>query len=48
MTPPPAPCPEAGLPPVQQQLTPELQQALEKWFSDRIKVGGGRGVFKTI
>ncbi|KAM9363768.1 uncharacterized protein sun2 [Symphorus nematophorus] len=35
--PPPAPCPDASTTPVQNHLTPELQQAMEKWFTDRIK-----------
>ncbi|KAM4594875.1 uncharacterized protein V3H82_002476 [Fundulus diaphanus] len=32
-----APCPETSTPPVHNQLTPELQQAMEKWFTDRIR-----------
>lgn len=39
--PPPAPCPDTSTTPVHNQLTPELQQAMEKWLTDRIKVGGG-------
>lgn len=35
--PPPAPCPDTSTNPIQNQLTPELQQAMEKWFTDRIK-----------
>lgn len=34
--PPPAPCPEPSTTPVLNHLTPELQQAMEKWFTDRI------------
>ncbi|KAM4750585.1 uncharacterized protein sun2 [Anableps anableps] len=34
--PPPAPCPETSTAPAHNQLTPELQQAMEKWFTDRI------------
>ncbi|XP_008298893.1 uncharacterized protein sun2 isoform X2 [Stegastes partitus] len=37
LTPPPAPCPDTSAAPVVNQLTPELQQAMEKWFTDRIK-----------
>ncbi|KAM4612424.1 uncharacterized protein ACJ7VT_012971 [Polymixia lowei] len=37
MRPPPAPCPDPAAAPLQNQLTPELQQAMEKWLSDRIK-----------
>ncbi|XP_059188918.1 uncharacterized protein LOC131971449 isoform X2 [Centropristis striata] len=37
MMPPPAPCPDTSTAPVQNHLTPELQQAMEKWFTDRIK-----------
>ncbi|XP_035035450.1 uncharacterized protein sun2 [Hippoglossus stenolepis] len=37
LTPPPAPCPETTVAPVQDHLTPELQQAMEKWLTDRIK-----------
>ncbi|XP_038160749.1 SUN domain-containing protein 2-like [Cyprinodon tularosa] len=33
----PTPCPETDTLSVHNQLTPELQQALEKWFTDRIK-----------
>ncbi|KAL6111203.1 uncharacterized protein ACO6RY_20143 [Pungitius sinensis] len=40
-TPPPAPCPDAGNP--HDPLTPELQQAVEKWLSDRIKQDAGGG-----
>lgn len=35
--PPPAPCPETSTAPVLNHLTPELQQAMEKWFTDRIR-----------
>lgn len=35
--PPPAPCPDTSTAPVLNRLTPELQQAMEKWFTDRIK-----------
>lgn len=35
--PPPAPCPDPSTTPVLNQLTPELQQAMEKWLTDRIK-----------
>ncbi|KAM9857720.1 uncharacterized protein sun2 [Aulostomus maculatus] len=38
LVPPPAPCPDTSTAPVQDQLTPELQQAMEKWLTDRIKV----------
>lgn len=37
LMPPPAPCPDTSTAPVQNELTPELQQAMEKWFTDRIK-----------
>ncbi|XP_034543507.1 SUN domain-containing protein 1-like isoform X2 [Notolabrus celidotus] len=37
LMPPPAPCPDASSTPVQNQLTPELQLALEAWFTNRIK-----------
>ncbi|XP_054459769.1 SUN domain-containing protein 1 isoform X2 [Anoplopoma fimbria] len=37
LMPPPAPCPETSNPPVQNHLTPELQEAMEKWLTDRIK-----------
>lgn len=37
MPPPPAPCPDSSTAPVVNHLTPELQQAMETWFSDRIK-----------
>ncbi|KAM4584636.1 uncharacterized protein sun2 isoform 1-T2 [Odontesthes bonariensis] len=37
LMPPPAPCPDANTAPVQDHLTPELQQAMEKWLTDRIK-----------
>ncbi|XP_076584359.1 uncharacterized protein sun2 [Chaetodon auriga] len=37
LTPPPAPCPDTSATPVQNHLTPELQQAMEKWLTDRIK-----------
>ncbi|XP_068455655.1 SUN domain-containing protein 2 isoform X2 [Clinocottus analis] len=36
LTPPP-PAPEACDPPVQKQLTPELQQALEAWLTERLE-----------
>ncbi|XP_029360352.1 uncharacterized protein sun2 [Echeneis naucrates] len=36
MSPPPAPCPDPSTVPVQTQLTPELQQAMEKWLTDRL------------
>lgn len=39
-SPPPAPCPKTTTTPTdphQNQLTPDLQQALEKWLSDRLK-----------
>lgn len=36
--PPPTPCPGISTAPVKNHLTPELQQAMEKWLSDRIKV----------
>lgn len=39
--PPPAPCPDTSTIPVLNHLTPELQQAMELWFTERIKVGGG-------
>ncbi|XP_041642130.1 uncharacterized protein si:dkey-92f12.2 isoform X2 [Cheilinus undulatus] len=37
LIPPPAPCPETSSVPVQNQLTPELKQAMETWLTDRIK-----------
>ncbi|XP_035493356.2 SUN domain-containing protein 2 isoform X1 [Scophthalmus maximus] len=37
LIPPPAPCPETSTAPVHNHLTPELQQAMEKWLTDRIK-----------
>ncbi|XP_070684618.1 SUN domain-containing protein 1 [Pempheris klunzingeri] len=37
LIPPPAPCPDTSTTPVQNHLTPELQQAMEKWLTDRIK-----------
>ncbi|XP_023286967.1 uncharacterized protein LOC111673437 isoform X1 [Seriola lalandi dorsalis] len=37
LVPPPAPCPDPSTAPVQNHLTPELQQAMEKWLTDRIK-----------
>uniref|UniRef100_A0A672FWP6 SUN domain-containing protein n=1 Tax=Salarias fasciatus TaxID=181472 RepID=A0A672FWP6_SALFA len=37
LTPPPAPCPAPSAAPALNHLTPELQQALEKWFTDRVK-----------
>ncbi|XP_019958172.2 uncharacterized protein sun2 [Paralichthys olivaceus] len=37
LMPPPAPCPETHTAPVRDHLTPELQQAMEKWLTDRIK-----------
>ncbi|RVE75873.1 hypothetical protein OJAV_G00003120 [Oryzias javanicus] len=33
----PAPCPDSTPAPIQNTLTPELQQAMEKWLTDRIK-----------
>ncbi|CAI5681248.1 SUN domain-containing protein 1 [Oreochromis niloticus] len=35
--PPPAPCPDPTNTPIHNHLTPELQQAMEKWLTDRIK-----------
>ncbi|XP_041838940.1 SUN domain-containing protein 2 [Melanotaenia boesemani] len=35
--PPLTPCPDTSTGPVQNHLTPELQQALEKWLTDRVK-----------
>uniref|UniRef100_A0A3Q3ADF6 Sad1 and UNC84 domain containing 2 n=1 Tax=Kryptolebias marmoratus TaxID=37003 RepID=A0A3Q3ADF6_KRYMA len=35
--PPPTPCPAISTAPIKNHLTPELQQAMEKWLSDRIK-----------
>lgn len=40
--PPPAPCPDQSSSPVLTELTPEMQQAMERWFTDHIKVGGGK------
>ncbi|XP_073329841.1 uncharacterized protein sun2 isoform X2 [Pagrus major] len=37
LTPPPAPCPDISNTPVHDHLTPELEQAMEKWLTDRIK-----------
>ncbi|XP_035464403.2 nuclear migration and anchoring protein unc-84-like [Scophthalmus maximus] len=37
LMPPPAPCPESSTAPVHNHLTPELQQAMEKWLTDRVK-----------
>lgn len=37
LVPPPAPCPDTSTAPVLNHLTPELQQAMEKWFTDRIR-----------
>ncbi|XP_051240978.1 SUN domain-containing protein 2 isoform X2 [Dicentrarchus labrax] len=37
LMPPPAPCPDTSTIPVQNHLTPELQQAMEKWLTYRIK-----------
>lgn len=37
LTPPAAPCPDANSAPVHNELTPELQQAMEKWLTDRLK-----------
>ncbi|XP_078131052.1 uncharacterized protein LOC144533503 isoform X3 [Sander vitreus] len=37
LMPPPAPCPETSATPVQNHLTPELQQAMEEWLTERIK-----------
>ncbi|KAM7419734.1 hypothetical protein PAMA_016697 [Pampus argenteus] len=36
LVPPPAPCPDTSTAPVLDHLTPELQQAMEKWLTDRI------------
>lgn len=36
--PPPAPCPDPTNTPIHNHLTPELQHAMEKWLTDRIKV----------
>ncbi|KAM7394632.1 hypothetical protein PAMP_021420 [Pampus punctatissimus] len=36
LVPPPAPCPDTSTAPVLNHLTPELQQAMEKWLTDRI------------
>ncbi|XP_037546279.1 SUN domain-containing protein 1-like [Nematolebias whitei] len=35
--PPPTSCPDISTAPVKNHLTPELQQAMEKWLSDHIK-----------
>ncbi|XP_031697858.1 SUN domain-containing protein 2-like isoform X4 [Anarrhichthys ocellatus] len=43
LRPPPAPCPDTSSPPVQNHLTPELQQAMEKWLTDRLKKQDDRG-----
>lgn len=43
LRPPPAPCPDTSSPPVQTHLTPELQQAMEKWLTDRLKKQDDRG-----
>ncbi|XP_040892843.1 uncharacterized protein si:dkey-92f12.2 [Toxotes jaculatrix] len=37
LMPPPAPCPDTNTAPVHNHLTPELQQAMEKWLTERIK-----------
>lgn len=37
LLPPPAPSPETSSPPINNELTPELRQAMEAWFTDRIK-----------
>ncbi|XP_034740371.1 uncharacterized protein si:dkey-92f12.2 isoform X1 [Etheostoma cragini] len=37
LMPPPAPCPDTSATPIQNHLTPELQQAMEKWLTERIK-----------
>ncbi|XP_040002748.1 SUN domain-containing protein 1 isoform X2 [Xiphias gladius] len=37
LMPPPAPCPDTNTAPLHNHLTPELQQAMEKWLTDRIK-----------
>nr|XP_046229049.1 uncharacterized protein sun2 [Scatophagus argus]XP_046229058.1 uncharacterized protein sun2 [Scatophagus argus] len=37
LSPPPAPCPDTSTDPVHNHLTPELQQAVEKWLTDRLK-----------
>ncbi|XP_075939056.1 uncharacterized protein sun2 isoform X2 [Anarhichas minor] len=43
LRPPPAPCPDTSSPPVQNHLTPELQQAMEKWLTDHLKKQDDRG-----
>ncbi|KAK9540944.1 hypothetical protein VZT92_003361 [Zoarces viviparus] len=43
LRPPPAACPDTSSPPVQTHLTPELQQAMEKWLTDHLK--GDRGSY---
>ncbi|AWP05224.1 Sad1 UNC domain containing protein [Scophthalmus maximus] len=43
LIPPPAPCPETSTAPVHNHLTPELQEAMEKWLNDRFK---GQDVLK--
>ncbi|XP_036966403.1 uncharacterized protein si:dkey-92f12.2 [Acanthopagrus latus] len=37
LRPPPTPCPDTSNTPDHNHLTPELQQAMEKWLSDRIR-----------
>lgn len=37
LLPPPAPCPDTSTAPVLNHLTPELQQAIEKWLTDYIR-----------
>ncbi|GLD63897.1 SUN domain-containing protein 2 isoform X1 [Lates japonicus] len=37
LMPPPAPSPDTNTAPVHNHLTPELQQVMEKWLTDRIK-----------
>ena len=47
MAPPPAPCPETPAAAPSNEMTPELKLALEKWFSDRVKVRGEGGEVKV-
>lgn len=37
LLPPPAPCPDTSTAPILNHLTPELQQAIEKWLTDYIR-----------
>ncbi|XP_070783098.1 SUN domain-containing protein 2 [Enoplosus armatus] len=37
LMPPPAPCPDTSTIPIHNHLTPELQQAMEKWLTDRLR-----------